>query len=233
MKQRGIAIALLIGCVVLGIFAFILSTIQDKEAPVITVSDQEITYTEGDGYAGLLAAAKAEDNRDKDLSDKIFVDKIIDMGNGTAAVWYAVLDKDNNVGAAKKIVTYIKGDGSSTGNPEQGAVPEETPAQEDGTHGEAVEPVQPVQEELVPNGASPAVRLTANSAEIAAGSGFDALAYVENAVDDVDDRDTLFQHIHVDGEYYTDIPGTYTLNYYVTDSSGNASNIEVFTLTVK
>lgn len=228
MKQRVIALGLLIGCIVLAGVAFVLSTIQDKEAPVITVNNEEITYKEGEGYTELLAAAEAEDNRDGNLSNKIFIDKIIDMGNENAVVWYAVMDSNNNVGKQKKVVTYIKDDGMSETGSDQN--PDTYNKKEDaGTENHA----EPDKKELTPNGESPAIRLKANSAEIVAGSAFDALFYMEDAVDDVDDKDTLYQNIHVDGEYYTDTPGTYTLNYYVTDSSGNSSNVEVFTLTVK
>ena len=72
-----------------------------------------------------------------------------------------------------------------------------------------------------------------NKATIKVGGSIDALSYVENVVDDSDSREELYKHIHIDGDYSTKTPGTYTMKYYATDKNGNASNVETFTLTVE
>ena len=54
---------------------------------------------------------------------------------------------------------------------------------------------------------------------IKAGEAFDPLSVVRDAVDDKDDKNTLYQHIHTDGTYDVRTPGSYEIRYYVTDSS--------------
>lgn len=68
---------------------------------------------------------------------------------------------------------------------------------------------------------------------IARGTSFNALNEVTDAVDDKDDRDTLFRGLHIDGNYNVNQAGTYTLQYYVQDSDGNTSDPITFTLTVQ
>ena len=103
MKQRVVALVLLASCAVLGVTAFFVSGAKDKKAPKITVSKAEVSYD------SLLEGVTAKDNRDGDLTDKVFVDRIIPMaGNEEAIVYYAVTDKSHNVGTAKRIVTYYK-----------------------------------------------------------------------------------------------------------------------------
>ena len=49
----------------------------------------------------------------------------------------------------------------------------------------------------------------------------------------MDSRDTLYQRISANGSYDTATPGTYTIEYFVTDSSGNTSDPQIFTLKVQ
>ena len=46
-------------------------------------------------------------------------------------------------------------------------------------------------------------------------------------------KDTLYQRISANGSYDTATPGTYTIEYFVTDSSGNTSDPQIFTLKVQ
>ena len=71
------------------------------------------------------------------------------------------------------------------------------------------------------------------SRTIKAGESFDVLSVVDEIVDDQDDMSSLSRRIHADGDYNVSVPGTYTIRYYVTDSSNNSSNVEEFTLVVK
>ena len=71
------------------------------------MEEAQITYTEGEAYTGLLAGVTAEDNRDGDLTDEVFVDKVIPTGEDTAAVYYGVIDSAKNVATASRTVTYI------------------------------------------------------------------------------------------------------------------------------
>lgn len=88
-------------------------------------------------------------------------------------------------------------------------------------------------EALQPNGTRPAMKLAEEAKTIARGTSFNALNEVTDAVDDKDDRDTLFRGLHIDGNYNVNQAGTYTLQYYVQDSDGNTSDPITFTLTVQ
>lgn len=242
------------GAVLLGA-SLVVMTGQDRTPPVIKVGKAELTYTEGDSYDGLLADVTAKDDKDKDLTDKVFVDRIITTADGGhAVVIYGAIDSSNNVATVKRTVNYVaepgaekpkeeeasqeeqKDDASKEQQAEEEKKQEETADNEAGKEEKKEEPKEEQKEEkgeLVPNGKSPAIRLKANSATIKAGGAFDALSYVENIVDDSDSRDELYKHIHIDGKYNTKTPGTYTMKYYATDKNGNASNIETFTLTVE
>lgn len=112
MKQRYLTLGLTGGCIVLAVAAFVINAGKDSKAPEITVKKGEVTYTEGDSYEALLEGISAEDDSDGDLSDKVFVDWIVQTGEDTAIVYYGVVDSHNNVGTAKKKITYITSENS-------------------------------------------------------------------------------------------------------------------------
>lgn len=233
MRQRVVFGVLSLACAALVIVSILIYTGQDRTAPVIYIEEKDITYTEGGDTSVLLEGVTAEDNRDGDITDKIFIDQIIQTSDaeggttGKAVVKYAVLDEAKNVATASRIVTYVTN--------EDGAV---IPADADVESAASEEPsgteAQPeVKEELVPNGVSPAIRLTANTVTIAAGTDFDTMSVIENAVDDVDSWEYLYNNMHLEGEYNTAVPGSYPLQYYALDSDGNQSNVEDFILVVQ
>ena len=67
--------------VVIGIGAIKFST-SDRKGPVITYSDEELTYTEGEPNDVLLKDVTAVDNKDGDVSDTLMVANKIVIGNG-------------------------------------------------------------------------------------------------------------------------------------------------------
>ena len=89
------------------------------------------------------------------------------------------------------------------------------------------------QPDPVPDGVRPAIALTASETTVAVGTAFDPISVVRIAVDDVDNYDVLSRNISVDGQYDTNIPGSYALSYFVTDSNGNVSDPVPFTLIVQ
>lgn len=245
---------------------------QDKKPPVIHVGEADLTYTEGDGYEALLADVTAEDNKDKDMTDKVFVDRVVSVRDGEhATVVYAAIDSSNNVATAERVVKYVpnpdavKKDGKDTADQDQDKNKKDTEekdkdkdkkkdgkdtsdkeqtadrtSEEDQTADDVSDQTdtdgqdsEEDQGELTSNGKLPAIRLKQHKATINVGDYFDAISYVDDVADDADKRTTLFKHIHVDGKYSTKTAGTYILKYYVTDSNGNASNIEEFTLVVE
>ena len=232
MKQRLVMLALAAGCIVLAVAGALVYLGQDRKAPEITVEDTEISYTEGGDYEELLEGVTAEDNIDGDLTDQVFVDKIIQTGEDTGIVYYGVVDKHHNVGTARRTITYHLSENGDEAVTEQ---TEEAEGEEEEAVGqEEAAQTEPKEEEtLHPDGARPALALTSTETTIAVGTAFDPMSVVKDAVDDVDTKDSLYQRISANGTYDTSVPGTYTIQYFVTDSSGNTSDPQNFTLKVQ
>ena len=160
--KRGFVGAILAGvCVVLGVAVAYVSSKQDRTDPVITVSEDALTYTEGEGTEGLLTGVTATDKEDGDLTKDIFVEKVVPISENKAIVYYGVLDKSQNVGTATKEVEYFPA----------GQQPAEQPPQETAPAAEAA--AQP----LAPNGERPVIQLTTGtdvlSASIAVEGAYD------------------------------------------------------------
>lgn len=234
MKQRLLIFLLAAGCIAFGVIGFFAYAGQDGKAPEITVKKEKLTYREGDEYGSLLAGVSAKDNIDGDITDQVFVDKIIQTGKKSAVVYYGVMDQSNNVGTARRKVTFIPHEGEpEEEQTSEAAETDNTAAETDNAAAEA--PTAPEEDpgELKPDGARPAMRLNSMEQTIKKGESFDLLGVVKDVVDDKDDRNTLYQHIHADGTYDIKTAGTYKIRYYVTDSNGNASEVQEFTLTVE
>lgn len=223
MNQRVVTGLLTAGCIALAGAGYMTYKNQDRTAPEIKVDQSEkIAYTEGEDYGKLLEGVTAQDDKDGDLTSEVFVEKVVPVSKKKAVVYYGVTDKAKNVGTASREVTYQEAEGSD-------AV-EET-AQDAGAADEQSADQQSAA--LQPNGTRPAMKLAEDAKTIARGTSFNALNEVTDAVDDKDDRDTLFRGLHIDGNYNVNQAGTYTLQYYVQDSDGNTSDPITFTLTVQ
>ena len=224
---------------------------------------EKIAYTEGEDYGKLLEGVTAQDDKDGDLTSEVFVEKVVPVSKKKAVVYYGVTDKANNVGTASREVTYQVAEGSDaaedtasediaedttqktdeksakkTKKKSQKAKTKKTAEDrktEETTQDAAAEQQSADQQSdaLQPNGTRPAMKLAEEAKTIARGTSFNALNEVTDAVDDKDDRDTLFRGLHIDGNYNVNQAGTYTLQYYVQDSDGNTSDPITFTLTVQ
>ena len=234
MKQQKFVAILVAACLVLGGAAVVVRASQDREAPVIKVKKADITYQEGENYEELLKGVSAKDNRDGDLTKGVFVDRVVQVKEDKAIVYYGVMDKAKNVGTAKRTVKYVA----------DASAEEQVKADVDAEQQEEVKANAPAPEaqpetatdnkdELVPTGEAPVIALTTDHVTIAAGTEFDLMSVVKGVVDSNDDADTLSTRISVDGEYNTNAPGNYTLQYYVMDSDGNPSEVKTLTLTVQ
>lgn len=257
MNQRVVTGLLAVGCIALAGAGYMTYKGQDRTAPKITVDKTEkLTYTEGDAYDSLLKGVTAEDDKDGNLTGQVFVDKVVPVSKKKAVVYYGVTDKANNVGTAQREVSYVETakTGSDTTDETATDASADTAKQEENTSKKtktkkakskkkeetlqepAVEDTKSEDQQAAtfqPNGNRPAIKLVEEAKTIARGTTFNPLSEVEDAVDDKDDRDTLFRGLHVDGEYNVNQAGTYTLQYYVQDSEGNASDPVTFTLTVQ
>ena len=253
MNQRVVTGLLTAGCIALAGAGYMTYKNQDRTAPEIKVDRSEkIAYTEGEDYGKLLEGVTAQDDKDGDLTSEVFVEKVVPVSKKKAVVYYGVTDKANNVGTASREVTYQAAEDSDAAEDTAQATAseeasedttqktkkkskkakakktaEEKKAEETAQDAAAAEQQSTDQqsEALQPNGTRPAM--------IARGTSFNALNEVTDAVDDKDDRDTLFRGLHIDGNYNVNQAGTYTLQYYVQDSDGNTSDPITFTLTVQ
>ncbi|CUX45963.1 immunoglobulin-like domain-containing protein [Clostridium sp. C105KSO13] len=240
MKQRLLTVMLLMGCAILCVIGFFLYVGQDKQPPKISVKKMNITYHEGGDYDSLLKGVKAKDNRDGDLSSKVFVDRIIPTEDGKAVISYGVIDKRKNVGTATRIVKYMADAHKETN---EDADPAEDNASDDieAVDAEAKESEQVAEkaeqdaalEKEEQANAAPDLALSTGQAVIEAGTEFDPLSVVAGVSDATDAPDVLLQQITVEGDYDIYTPGDYQLNYYVTDSDGNTSEARPLTLTVQ
>lgn len=231
MKQEKLVAVLIAGCLILGGAALVVRGSQDRQAPVIKVKKADLTYQEGQGYGELLKGVSAEDNRDGDLTDEVFVDRVVQIKDGKAIVYYGVMDKAKNVGTAKRTVNYVE-NGNVHPKTEDTAAENTEQSQE-----EAVSQNEPAKanenNDLTPVGEAPVIALTTDQVTIAAGTEFDLMSVVKGVADNSDDTDSLSTRISVDGQYDVNVPGSYLLHYYVIDSDGNASEVKALTLNVQ
>lgn len=228
MNQRMVTGLLTAGCIALAGAGYMTYKNQDRTAPEIKVDQsKKIAYTEGEDYGKLLEGVTAQDEKDGDLTNEVFVEKVVPVSKKKAVVYYGVTDKAKNVGTARREVTCQTAEDSDAA--------EET-AQDAAAADEQSIDEQSIDQQsaaLQPNGTRPAMKLAEETKTIARGTSFNALNEVTDAVDDKDDRDTLFRGLHIDGNYNVNQAGTYTLQYYVQDSDGNTSDPITFTLTVQ
>ena len=225
MKSKHVTYILLGAAVILMITSIILMVTQDKKAPVIQVGDSDISYEEGNDVKELLKDVHAKDNKDGDLTDEIFVNRIIDLKNGKADVIYAVIDESKNIGKAHRIITYTKKEVEA----EQPLVED----QESNDSDQKAENEKKEKKEIVQSGKNPAIWLKENEITIKQGERFNPLSYIQDVQDDKDKKTDLDRRISIEGEYDVNKKGEYSLKYFVMDSDGNQSNIEELLLTVE
>ena len=261
MNQRVVTGLLTAGCIALAGAGYMTYKNQDRTAPEIKVDQsKKIAYTEGEDYGKLLEGVTAQDEKDGDLTSEVFVEKVVPVSKKKAVVYYGVTDKAKNVGTASREVTYQAAESNDAAEATaQDTASEETSedttqktkqksknakaktttkdkkAEETAQDAAAADEQSADQQSaaLQPNGTRPAMKLAEEAKTIARGTSFNVLNEVTDAVDDKDDRDTLFRGLHIDGNYNVNQAGTYTLQYYVQDSDGNTSDPITFTLTVQ
>ena len=231
MKTR-IVIYLAIATIALTVISVFVYLQQDHTAPEIDVPAGEITYVEGQEDEVLLSGVKASDDKDGDLSKDIRIYDVAVLENGRQAlVTYAVYDKSNNLGKATKMVNY------EALKPEAKKSEEEEKKEEATTEEAKEEKIEATTEEVteaqLPDGyddpemvstGSPVIKLTTHEVHIAVGGDFYTMDYVEDAVDDKDTKDYLYDNMFLDSVYDKSKAGTYELIYFCVDSDGNRSN---------
>lgn len=219
MREKFVAsILLFISVILLGVSVLILRG-EDRTAPVIKVEKSAITYKEGEDYDKLMEGIVAKDNKDGDITDRVFVDKILKREDRKKAiVRYAVIDQAKNIGIAERKVTYEA---------------KEKEKEEVEIHTEEKKEEESVEKMESENKGIPVIRLKSSTVTIKKGSDFSALSYVDTVEDNQDNKSDLYKRIHIGGKYNINVPGTYVLQYYVRDHEGNMSNVEKLTLIVQ
>ncbi|MCR4851769.1 MAG: hypothetical protein K5870_10975 [Lachnospiraceae bacterium] len=99
MKHGKFPIWIIVACnVILVMVCAILYFNTDRTAPVIEFSENEAVYTTSMNTDILLEGVSAYDNKDKDVTEKIVIEKISEnISTGKATVFYAVSDQKGNV----------------------------------------------------------------------------------------------------------------------------------------
>lgn len=124
-------IVLAVFCGLLLVGSIIVYASQDRTKPTITVEKKEISYVEGENRTPLFAGVTAVDAGGKDLTDRVFIDKIVATKDGKALVYYAVVDDNKNVGNATREINYTpKADPTPTPQPTPTPTPAPTPTPE-------------------------------------------------------------------------------------------------------
>lgn len=235
-------------CVVLAGITVYLQMSEDHTAPVIQVPTEQIVYNSSDPYELLLEQVTAADDVDGDVTDTLLVEKVYPSEDKTTAtVIYVARDKSNNIGKAKRVVTYVDSSEENTITEElQSDLESEESAE---TEDEGLDSMDTTQEESVPAAntdemmdaqsdentdltaietlpeGSPIITLKETEITIAKGESVNRIAYVDSITDDKDDQNTLWQNIQITGDSFdNNTAGSYEQIYYVVDSDGNRSN---------
>lgn len=216
--------------IVLGICMYEI-IIADKTGPVISYSDEDITYTEGQDDSVLLEGVRAKDSRDGDVSNSIIVaEKIVTGSRESMKIVYAAKDKKHNITRKSRIVKYI-----ATGKTQGGSGNESGDAENKSTENTSEEPdtiantgsTGEIDKAAANASGIPVIKLTAAEATIKVGQTFDEISYVKETYDNSGD---VSRRIRIDGTYDIAVPGDYKFNYLVSDTEGNISEPAPFTL---
>lgn len=186
------------------------TTKKDTEKPIITIiGESEITINQGSEYKD--SGAKANDNIDGDLTSKIKTTSTVDVKNsGTYVVTYTVSDKAGNKAEAKRKVivvatptTTVRTTTKSSSNVKTTTRPKVT--------------VTTTQRVTTP----PTITLRGSTVvEINAGTQYTDPGYSATDAKGTD----ITARVTVSGNINTNVAGTYTLRYSVTDSYGNSAS---------
>lgn len=259
--KKGIIAIMVILCLGLGGLMVYMKLSEDTQPPQIQFQDNEIVYTAGDSYDGLLDGVTATDNKDGDVTDSLVVESVYPNEDGkTATIVYVARDSSNNVGKANKVVTYRASADDQTADAAQAqddtqteASTQDSAAQQPTETADAAVSVTPEtgtdtdkkdqdtsdtdeEEESTDNlsAAAPRIKLTTNRVTIKKGESINRISYVDSVTDDKDSKETLFKRIEISGDTFDkDTSGTYEQIYYVVDTDGNRSNEAKLTIVVQ
>ena len=196
------------------------TTKKDTEKPVITIiGEKEITINQGSGYND--EGAKAMDNVDGDITASIKVENKVDTSKvGVYLVVYSVSDKAGNKAEASRKVTVVSAPTTTTQ-----VTTKKTTTKSKVTTTKRQNVVTTTRRITTP----PTITLKGSTIiEINQGTRYSDPGY--SAVDSL--GNDITSRVNVSGSVNINNPGTYTINYFVTDAYGN-SNSKIRTVRVK
>ena len=196
------------------------TTKKDTEKPVITIiGEKEITINQGSGYND--EGAKAMDNVDGDITASIKVENKVDTSKvGVYLVVYSVSDKTGNNAESSRKVTVVSAPTTTTQ-----VTTKKTTTKSNVTTTKRQNVVTTTRRITTP----PTITLKGSTIiEINQGTRYSDPGY--SAVDAL--GNDITSRVNVSGSVNINNPGTYTINYYVTDAYGN-SNSKTRTVRVK
>ncbi len=235
MRKKPIIIVLLVVAVLLSVRGYLTLSKIDRSGPAIRVSNNVITYKEGDSYTTLLSDVSAIDEQDGDVSDTLMVEKVrSDDKKKQAVVTYAAIDKKNNLTKVNRVVQYVPDEKKATAEPTETPTPTETPAPTAAPSQTTSEtPVETETPSPMILGKAPIIYLKSDKITVKQNEKFSVQDFIAHVVDDKDEESTVVANLKYEGSYNINRKGSYELTLYVTDSDGNVSNRETVTLVVK
>lgn len=207
----------------------VLFALSDRESPVITIDEEYLKTCDLNDEAAVLEAVTAVDNETEQV--KVMVVDIVSLENQSFKIDFAARDDAGNNATASVIVEnatvleedmYLETEASTEAN-----TTTESEAAQKVTTEEATTELVTVSPD------SPVVRLTADKVSMNVGDTFNYKDYIDSITDDKDEELDLYRRIRVEGYYDTDIVGDYPVDYFVTDSDGNRSNVATIVLKVR
>lgn len=239
MRNRQLNMVLLCVCIVLAIICCVLAITERNENPYFRAENVALVYSEEMSDQDFLEGLSAYDREDGEISNKIIIRSKMKSAENFTVV-YIVKDSNNNQATYTRIYqinsedetqTSVENETSQVEGEETESVTEESAQQSEAESGS--ETSQENEEPVDTNPEAPVLVLDGNSAVISAGSSFNYWDYIASVEDNKDDSQYLSNQIVVDGQYNTNVPGTYELTFWVLDSDGNRSASQTLLLIVE
>ena len=242
MKKKIVIIVISVIIVLLVTAAVIVISSEDRTAPIITITiplGHDITYSSGEDKEKLTQYAKAVDDKDGDVSDSIKIEDVYPSSDlSSVNIIYVARDKSNNIAKVSQVFKYI----ASQEEIDNRAKLNQKSTSETSAANVAVTNVTTITSQESTKGstavsAKPVLSLIQSEVTITQGDIFNVVQYIKDITDDKDNRSALFTRIIVSGydvsKADTSKVGDFLMNIYCTDTDGNLSNTENFTLHVK
>ena len=240
ISAKNLACLLLLATILLlSLTVYVVLSKRDGEAPTIEcdrealfLSASEIESVLNKDYRCLLKGITAVDNKDGDVTSKVIVYSTDVHGDDSyIVVNYRVLDSAGNVAKYRRLA-YIKSPA------EIHEIVLEKIADYAGTDVEQIKELMGEEESESENNSANAdtgvpVLLMETEVTLARNEDFNPAAYVIALSDDMDSREYLINHAHMEGIVDSYTPGLYTVTFYVTDSDGNNSDSVTMNVTVE